>query len=247
MAHIKLENVNFNYPVYNLTGRSLKMTFATRVTRGGSGFMEVRALRDISLDIKNGERVGLIGSNGSGKSTLLRLIAGLANPQHGRVDIVGRRIPLIDRGIGINQELPGIANIELPLRFLGATNAEIEHAKTWVPEFTDLGDFMKLPVRTYSEGMKARLAFALCTAISGDILILDEWLSAGDLRFVEKAEKQLRDLVQRTKILVIASHSLELLRNVCTTMVWMEGGRIKRIGPTDEVLAAYVEAMHTPA
>jgi ABC-type polysaccharide/polyol phosphate transport system ATPase subunit len=247
MAHIQLETVNFNYPVFNLTGRSVKMTFASRVARQGDGAMVVRALRGVSLKVTDGERIGLIGANGSGKSTLLRVIAGLAKPQSGLVDIVGRTIPLIDRGVGINHELPGLSNIELPLRLLGATNEEIEHAKSWVPEFTGLGDFIKLPVRTYSDGMKARLAFALCTAITGDILVLDEWLSAGDLGFVERAEHQLKDLVHKTKILVIASHSLELLRTLCTTLVWMEGGRIRMKGAPDEVLAAYVEAMHATA
>jgi len=206
-------------------------------------FPGVRALDGVDLDVRAGEVAAVMGRNGSGKSTLLRVLGGLAHPQVGRVDIQGRVIPLIEKGLGINAELSGEANIELPLRLLGATDAEIQRARQWVPDFTGLQQFIQLPVRTYSEGMRARLAFALSTAIEGDILVLDEWLSAGDINFVDKAEAQLTSLLNKSRILVLASHSLELLRHVCTKVLWMEQGKAVMMGSPDEVIAAYVEGM----
>jgi ABC-type polysaccharide/polyol phosphate transport system ATPase subunit len=243
MAHINLDHIEFNYPVFHVASRSLKVSAMRRITGGPSGVVQVRAIRDLSLKLKDGDRLGLVGRNGSGKSTLLRVIAGLAHPQMGRVDIQGRLVALIDRGLGINYELSGEANIELPLRFLGATEAEIKHARTWVPEFTGLDHFIHLPVRTYSEGMKARLTFALSTVIDADILVLDEWLSAGDINFVDKAEAQLTSMLNRTRILVFASHSLELIRHTCTKVLWMEGGRMVRFGDPAEVIDEYTLAM----
>lgn len=246
MAHVRIENAFFSYPVYQMTGRSLKVSLVNRLRGGEGGVIEVQALHSFSLSLQDGDRVALIGRNGGGKSTLLRVIAGLAYPQHGHVEVQGRVIPLIERGLGINEELPGEANIELPLRLLGATTAEIRHAREWVPEFTGLGEFIKLPVRTYSEGMKARLAFALCTAIQGDILVLDEWLGAGDIGFVEKAERQLSDMLGRSKILVLASHSLDMLRHVCNKAAWIDNGRLVRFGEVNSVIDSYVAAMQEP-
>jgi ABC-type polysaccharide/polyol phosphate transport system ATPase subunit len=246
MAHINLDHIEFNYPVFQVASRSLKMSAMRRITGNGSGVVQVRAIRDLSLQLKDGDRLGLIGRNGSGKSTLLRVVAGLAHPQTGRVDIQGRMVALIDRGLGINYELSGEANIELPLRFLGATEAEIKHARAWVPEFTGLQHFIHLPVRTYSEGMKARLTFALSTVIQADILVLDEWLSAGDINFVDKAEAQLTSMLNRTRILVFASHSLDLLQNTCTKILWMDGGRVVKLGDPSEVISEYIQAMHQP-
>ncbi|MBC7667348.1 ABC transporter ATP-binding protein [Caulobacter sp. DWR2-3-1b2] len=243
MARINLDHIDFNYPVYQVAGRSLKLSAMRRISGGPSGVVQVRAIRDLSLQLEDGDRLGLIGRNGSGKSTLLRVVAGLAHPQRGRVDIQGRVVALIDKGLGINPELSGEANIELPLRFLGATEAEIKHARTWVPAFTNLNEFIHLPFRTYSEGMKARLTFALSTVIDADILVLDEWLSAGDINFVDKAEAQLTSMLNRTRILVFASHSLELIRHTCTKVLWMDGGRMVRFGEPDEVIDEYTVAM----
>ncbi len=243
MAHIELSNIGFNYSVYHAAGRSLKLSAMRRIQGGANGVVHVRAIRNLSLRLEDGDRLGLVGRNGSGKSTLLRVLGGLAHPQVGHVDIQGRVIPLIEKGLGINAELSGEANIELPLRLLGATDAEIQNARQWVPDFTGLQQFIHLPVRTYSEGMRARLAFALSTAIEGDILVLDEWLSAGDINFVDKAEAQLTSLLNKSRILVLASHSLELLRHVCTKVMWMEQGKVVMMGEPNEVIAAYIEGM----
>lgn len=251
MPSVELKNATFSYPVFEITGRSLKVTVMRQVAGAklvlGKGYAKVEALSDISFQLHEGDRLGLIGHNGAGKSTLLRVIAGLAHPQTGSVSVEGRIIPLIDRGMGINAELSGMENIELPLRLLGASSAEVKAAKDEIPEWTGLGPFMHLPFRTYSDGMKARLAFALCTAVSGDVLVLDEWLSAGDAAFVEQAEARLDQFVKRSKVIVLASHSLAQVQRVCNITAWMDRGQIVEMGPTDEIVHKYAAAMHAQA
>lgn len=251
MPNVKLTDVTFSYPLYELTGRSLKVTMMRQVAGAklilGQGHAKVEALCDVSFELKEGDRLGLIGHNGSGKSTLLRVIAGLAHPQEGEVDIEGRVIPLIDRGMGINPELSGLENIELPLRLLGATSAEVREAKQEIPEWTGLGPFLHLPYRTYSDGMKARLQFALSTAVRGDILVLDEWLGAGDAAFVEQATRRLDEFVSSSKIIVLASHSLDLVQSVCNVVCWLVRGQMIAFGPTEEIVPVYLQAMHEQA
>jgi lipopolysaccharide transport system ATP-binding protein len=243
MSHVVFENVSLRYPVYEVTGRSLKLTLMRQVVGSridlGIGSVEVAALNDISFRLKPGDRLGLIGRNGSGKSTMLRLIAGLAFPSRGRVDIKGRVIPLIEKGLGINSELSGYDNIDLPLRFLGATTAEVRAARQTIPEFTGLGAFMHMPVRTYSEGMKARLAFAICTAIEGDVLVLDEWLGAGDLDFYQRAQARLNEILSRTGIVVLATHSTALMEQFCNVVAWIDRGNLVMMGTPSEVLSTY--------
>jgi len=251
MTSVTLTDVSLDYPVYELTGRSLKVSVMRQVAGArlvlSSGSANVCALSNVSFSLKEGDRLGLVGHNGSGKSTLLRVIAGVAHPQRGKVETVGRVIPLIDRAMGINPDLSGFENIELPLRLMGATSAEVAAAKKEIPEWTGLGDFMSLPVRTYSDGMRARLSFALCTAVPGDILVLDEWLSAGDAAFIEQARARIADYVSRSKILVLASHSNEMIEQACNVTAWMERGEVRAMGPTSEILPLYLEAMHQSA
>jgi ABC-type polysaccharide/polyol phosphate transport system ATPase subunit len=250
MAEIELENASFHYPVFEMGARSLKVSLFAQMSGGkvdtNAGVVMVKALNDINMSLQDGDRIALLGRNGSGKSTLLRVLAGLAFPQYGKVKIKGRVVPLITQGLGINPEISGFANIELPLRLLGATTAEVKRAKEEIPEFTGLGEFMNLPVRTYSDGMKARLSFAICTAIEADILILDEWLGAGDIDFQEKAQTRIREMVDRTRIVVLATHSLDLARSACNTAMWLDRGNHVMTGPPDVVTAAYTEAMQQP-
>jgi ABC-type polysaccharide/polyol phosphate transport system ATPase subunit len=242
-ALVRVDRVSLSYPVYEVTGRSLKLTLMRQVVGSridlGVGSVEVAALCDISFELKPGDRLGLVGRNGSGKSTLLRLLARLAHPSSGQVTIRGRVVPLIEKGLGINPELTGMENVELPLRLLGATNKEVREALEIIPEFTGLGAFMQMPVRTYSEGMKARLAFAICTSIQGDILILDEWLGAGDIDFYQRAEARLQSMLERTGIVVLATHSVPLMEQLCNRVAWIDRGRLIMMGDPHEVLRAY--------
>jgi ABC-type polysaccharide/polyol phosphate transport system ATPase subunit len=243
MPSISFENVDLTYQVYGAAGRSLKLALMRQVVGSrvdlGIDDVEVAALSEVSFELAPGDRLGLVGHNGSGKSTILRLIARLTYPTRGRLRIKGRVLPLIEKGLGINPELTGMENIELPLRLLGANAAEVRSAKRDVPEFAALGAFIHMPVRTYSEGMLARLAFALCTSIDCDIIVLDEWLSAGDIEFVERARARLDALLERSGIVVLATHSLDLMQSVCNKVAWMDRGRLKLIGEASTVLGAY--------
>lgn len=249
-ARINLENVSFSYPVFEMASRSLKVSMFRQATGGvigdKSGVVHVQALSNISFELNRGDRLGIIGRNGSGKSTMLRVLAGLAHPQIGTVEIKGRVVPLIEKALGINPELSGFANIELPLRLLGATSAEVERAKKEIPEFCGLGRFIHLPFRTYSDGMKTRLAFAICTSLEADILVLDEWLAAGDMEFQERAEVRLTKLIDETEIVVLASHSPQLIERVCNKTLWMQGGEMVLFGPTSQVLGAYLHSTQSP-
>lgn len=243
MAFIEAQSVDFTYPVYDLGGRSLKVTLMSGL-KESAGVVHVSALRNVSLRLKEGDRLGLIGHNGAGKSTLLRMFAGVIHPSRGRIRCEGRVVPLIAKGLGLNDEFSGLQNIELPMRLLGATTEEVKYAMEEIPAWTGLGDFIHLPIRTYSEGMRARLAFAICTSIVGDILVLDEWLGAGDAQFVLKAQERIMDMLGQTKIIVLASHSLDLLRSLCNKVCWMERGQVVMVGDADEVLTAYLDQVH---
>jgi ABC-type polysaccharide/polyol phosphate transport system ATPase subunit len=244
MARVKFDNVSFDYPLYGIASRSLKVTLLRQMTSsrlaGNDGTVRVEALREISYDLKDGDRLGLIGVNGAGKSTTLRLIAGLAHPTKGKVTVEGRLLPLIEKGLGVNHELSGRANIELPLRLLGATDAEVKRAHEVIPEFTGLGEFMNLPVRTYSDGMKTRLSFAICTFLDADVIVLDEWIASGDMAFRERAESRLTEILKDAGIVVIASHSNDLIEQTCNVVAWLDQGRLRMFGRTEEVMDAYI-------
>jgi ABC-2 type transport system ATP-binding protein/lipopolysaccharide transport system ATP-binding protein len=255
MTHIRLRGVSLDYQIYNVTSRSLKVSLfkhlqkSANVTRfkqtvgspieETSGVVTVRALRDVNLAFEEGDRVGFIGRNGSGKSTLLRVLAGVAKPQHGEVDMAGRVVPLLDKGLGMQAELTGRQNVELPLRLLGASSEEVAAAKASIPEFTGLGRYFDLPIRTYSDGMRTRLTFALSTVLRPDILLLDEWLGAGDKEFMAAAGLRLRELLSESGIVVVASHDQVTILELCNKVVWMENGRVLMVGPAEKVLHAY--------
>lgn len=249
MAEVRLEEASFWYPVYDITGRSLKVSmmrqFGSERT-GSPGVVEVNALSQVSFDLRDGDRLGLIGRNGAGKSTLLRMLAGLIYPQQGGIRIRGRVTPLITRGLGIHPELTGFQNIELPMRLLGAKEKEIRQAKRELPEWSGLGDFIHLPVRTYSDGMRARLLFGICTAVRGDILVMDEWLSAGDADFVDKAAARMDEILATTGIIVLSSHSLDMVRRFCNLICWLDRGQVVMMGDPDTVIPAYLRGIQRP-
>lgn len=245
MAHIIFEHVNIDFPIYNAKNRSLKnkvMQAATggKVSFGAEGTV-IRSLEDVSFEIHEGERVGLIGHNGAGKSTLLRALSNVYAPTAGRAEIVGEIGSLVDIGLGIDGEATGRENIFIRGALLGLRKKEIEERFDEIVEFSELGEFINMPVRTYSSGMHLRLAFAVATIIRPEILLMDEWLSVGDAAFNEKAEKRLNDLVESSPILVIASHSRELIERTCTRAMWFEHGRLKMDSCPTDVCRAYWE------
>lgn len=244
MASISLKNVSVDIPIYNSQGRSLKKTILGMATGGKIGLTEkgktiIRTLDDISLEISPKERVGLIGHNGAGKSTLLRVFGNVYVPNIGSAVIKGKVGSLIDVSLGIDPEASGIENIFLRAALLGIPKPVVEKEIDNIIEFSELGSFIEMPVRTYSSGMHLRLAFAVSTMISPDILLMDEWLSVGDQSFQKKAEKRLNSLIERSSILVIASHSKELIERCCSRVLWLEHGRLKMDGAPQEVLPKY--------
>ena len=243
-TNIRLESVTVDFPIYSARGRSLKTSLLHRGTGGRIGLnaesvLCVRALEDVSLTIEHGDRVGLLGRNGSGKTTLLRVLAGVYEPPQGRVRRQGRVTPLINAGLGIDHETTGYENIVTCGLLLGLTLKEIQQRTEEIAEFSELGEYLALPVRTYSAGMLMRLTFAVSTCIKPEILLMDEWLSVGDAAFVEKAERRIEALIDRAAILVLASHDLDTLGRICTKGVLLDAGRVQASGPISDVLEKY--------
>ncbi len=244
MASIEFNNVCVDFPIYNADGRSLKKRLLQVATGGQlgadqNGRVVVRALEGLSFSLKDGDRLGLLGHNGAGKTTLLRLLSKVYIPSMGTAHIQGQIGSLIAISLGIDPEASGRENIFLRGGLLGLPKSEINRQLDDIIEFSELGDFVDMPVRTYSTGMHLRLAFAVSTILRPEILLLDEWLSVGDEGFKHKAEERMNELVQSTNILVIASHSRELVLRTCNRLIWLEHGKIRMDGDVVTVSNAY--------
>ena len=231
MPYIKAHEVIVDFPIYNASHRSLK-TVVLRATTGGrigrdsGNRVVVRAIDQLSFEIREGDRVGLVGQNGSGKTTLLRVISGIYEPQGGTLQVQGRTATLLDLSLGIDPEATGYDNIVFRGILAGLHPRAIKARMSEIAEFTELGDYLDMPVRTYSSGMQIRLAFAVATSVEADILVMDEWLSVGDAEFSKKAAARLERLVEKTPILVLASHNQELVRDVCNRVFRLEHGKM---------------------
>lgn len=239
MAHISIKELTVEFAIFGSNSRSLKnriMAQATggRVMSGARDIVSVRAIDKLNLEIKDGDRIGVVGHNGSGKTTLLRVLSGIYKPASGNIRIEGRVGTLLDPAAGMDGEASGIENIYLRGRILGMTRAQINDQITEIAEFTELGDFLRLPLKTYSLGMAARLAFAISTSVQNDILLIDEGIGAGDESFQEKASKRVERFFERTSIVLIASHSEELLRRFCNRRIEMQHGRLISDMPMDK-------------
>ncbi|MGW5723169.1 ABC transporter ATP-binding protein [Amycolatopsis sp. NPDC003865] len=217
---IEVPNAHVDFPIFDAKTRSMKK-------------------QDITLSLEEGDRVGLVGHNGAGKSTLLRLLSGIYEPTRGSSRVVGRIAPVFDLGVGLDPEVSGRENILIRGLFLGMNRRQMEKRIDDIAEFTELGDYLHLPLRTYSAGMRVRLALGVVTTIDPEILILDEGLGAIDAGFLAKARSRLVDLARRSGVLVFASHSDELLAELCTTALWMDEGRIRMSGSLREVIDTY--------
>ena len=248
MAYIELNNVSLDLPIFDVQGRSLKkqvlrMGRRNQIAEGNDGVIVVRALDDVSVRFERGDRIGLIGHNGAGKSTLLRVMAGIYSPTAGTVARDGKAVPLLDISLGMDENSTGMQNIRLRGLLLGMTETEIRDKQSDIADFCELGDYLDLPIRTYSSGMRVRLAFAVSTAVDAEILLLDEVMGVGDVSFMHKAEARLADLHNRAEIVVLAMHSNAEIRKVCNKVLWMERGRVRAFGEVEDIVQQYEIAM----
>jgi lipopolysaccharide transport system ATP-binding protein len=244
MAAIVFKHASIEIPIFNASARSLTNRLIQVATGGelssdSQGRVVVNALNDISFEFKEGEKIALLGHNGAGKTSLLRMLSGVYHPTSGEANIHGEVGSLIDLSLGIDNEATGRENIFIRGALLGLKKTEIDNKIDEIIEFSELGDFIDMPVRTYSSGMHLRLAFAVSTIVRPEILLMDEWLSVGDENFKHKAEVRLKSLVASTKILVIATHSRKLAETTCNRAIWLEHGKIKMDGSPPQVCNAY--------
>jgi len=244
VAQITVENMSLDFPLFGAGSRSLKKAIVRigsggRVARESNDTVVVKALRDLSFTISHGERVGLVGSNGAGKSTLLRVLSGVYEPNSGLIRREGKAVGLFDPSLGMDMEATGYQNIFLRGLLMGLSREELREKTEDIARFTELGEYLDMPVRAYSSGMLLRLAFAVSTCVVPDILLLDEWIGAGDARFLDKAQERLQGLIERSGILVLASHSEDIIRRLCNRAFLLEGGRLIASGTPEEVFALY--------
>jgi len=241
MARIEAEGLSIEFPLYHLGARSLKkrLLAATplRLRTDNANRIVVSALRDLSFTIGRGERVALLGRNGAGKTTLLRTLAGVYEPVAGRLRVEGEIGSLIDPAAGMDPESTGRENIVLRALYRGLDEATARELSEEVAQFSELGEFLDVPVRSYSAGMTVRLSFAMATAMAPEVLLMDEWISAGDAEFMAKAQARLERIVTAAEIMVIATHSIATARAWCNRVIRLDAGRIIADGNLDDVLA----------
>jgi ABC-type polysaccharide/polyol phosphate transport system ATPase subunit len=248
MAQIDLDDVSLNFRVRQKRQVTLKEYLIHHLySRSVNPYVEVRALNQVSLRAADGDRIGILGHNGAGKSTLLRVLAGVYPPTSGKRLVEGRICSLFDLTLGFEMESTGWENIHYRGYLLGETPRSIAAKEKEIAEFTELGDFLNMPVRHYSAGMLVRLAFGISTAVDPEILLVDEVLSVGDRAFQVKARERMSELMRNARLLVMVSHDLDSLARMCRTGVLLDHGRIIKIGPMSEVIQAYVARVQPPA
>ncbi|MFS8083906.1 MAG: ABC transporter ATP-binding protein [Ginsengibacter sp.] len=235
---VTLSGVWLEYPIYG--HRSLKTTLFGLALNRRRDVTCVEALKDINLKFEDGDRIGLIGGNGAGKTTMLRVLAGAMSPSRGHVRRVGFTSTLFDVYLGMNGEATGWDNIMLRGLFLGLIPDEVRERADEIVEFSGLTrDQLDRPMRTFSSGMMLRLAFSVATCVSPEILLMDEWIWVSDADFIERAQQRMTDIVDRAKILVIATHADYLIQHLCNKAVLLANGQVKAVGPVEEILALY--------
>jgi ABC-2 type transport system ATP-binding protein/lipopolysaccharide transport system ATP-binding protein len=244
MPSVHLRDVAVEFPVYQAGARSLKKILIAGTTLGNLAHdahdrVLVRALNDVTLDIRDGERLGIIGPNGAGKTTLLKVLAGIYKPTRGQVRISGRTTALINASVGLNPDATGRENIIVRGLYMDVHPREMRARIDEIAEFTELSSYLDMPVRTYSAGMMVRLAFAISTCIQPEILILDEWLAAGDAQYLAKAQRRMAQFVAASSIVILASHSLDLIEHWCRQAIFLKDGAVVAAGPVDQVIASY--------
>jgi ABC-2 type transport system ATP-binding protein len=260
MLSVTARDVRVEFPIYDTYMRSLRHRFGLgRLAKGidrfrakrvgaeidasSSGRVVIKALDGISFELKDGDRFGILGHNGSGKTTLLRTIAGIYEPTGGEIVTTGQVVPLFDLQLGMDPDATGTENIWLRGKVLGLSDDQIRESLDEIAQFTELGNFLYMPIRMYSTGMMVRLAFGASTAVTPDILVLDEMIGAGDAGFLERATVRLHKFLERTGILILASHSMEMLRTWCNKGILLEHGKIVADGTIDEVIERYHQSI----
>lgn len=234
MSYIKLNNLSLSLPIYSQHGRSFKSSLINKALGGRIEKTEnsrnvIKVLDNISLELKDGERLGVVGSNGSGKTTLLRVLTNVYKDYSGHLKVHGSIASLIDISLGMEPEATGFENIRIRGVMMGLKLNEIKKIENEIGVFSELGEYLNLPFKTYSTGMQMRLSFAISTSISADIIIMDEWLSVGDESFQIKAENRLRDLINKNAILILASHSKEMIKRTCNRVIRLQNGCVEEI------------------
>lgn len=262
MLSIAVKDVHVEFPIYDHHSRSLKYTFGLgqitkglnrftsgnlniggQIGTGETGRVVIKALDGVSFDVNEGDRIGLLGHNGSGKTTLLRTLAGIYEPVSGTIRTSGRVVPLFDLQLGMDIDATGLENIWMRSKLLGLSTAQVRDALDDIANFTELGEYLYMPIRAYSMGMMLRLAFAISTAITPEILVLDEMIGAGDSAFLARAEARLQSFLARTGILVVASHNVPMLRQWCNKGMMLERGKLVAYGPLEDILARYKDTL----
>ncbi len=238
MALIKLENIDLTYKINS--ERRIKDLFVRNKDLKNVKTTEIKALRDLNLIIRDGDRIGVLGHNGAGKSSLLKLISGIYPPTCGKVSVEGKMATLFELSTGFEMEATGWENIMLRGLMLGENPETMKIKMNEIAEFSELGDFLSVPVKFYSSGMFIRLAFSVSTIIEPEILLLDEVMAAGDAKFIEKAQKRMRELMDSVKILVFVSHSMESLKMFCNQCIWLDNGKIKMQGEPQSIIDKYI-------
>ncbi len=237
---VKVEELSITYRTAVETKPTLRRTLI-RLGRRQRVIREIQAVRDVSLEVPHGNVLGVVGVNGAGKSTLLRAMAGILPPTRGRIEVVGRVSTLLALGVGFKNDLTGRENVVLGGLAAGLTREEVAAKYEDITEFAELGDFMDMPMRTYSSGMYGRLAFSVAVNMEPDILLIDEALSTGDARFREKSFEKMRQLCAQARTIVLVSHGLRSIRELCHEAIWMHEGRIAMRDEADAVIEAYKE------
>ena len=243
MVSIDTYNACVDFPIFDAKSRSMKKAFlgaaGGAIGRNQDNVVVVEALKDVNLHLREGDRIGLVGHNGAGKSTLLRLLSGIYEPTRGTADIRGRVAPVFDLGVGMDPEISGYENIIIRGLFLGQSRKQMRAKMEEIADFTELGDYLSMPLRTYSTGMRIRLALGVVTSIEPEILLLDEGIGAVDAAFMAKARNRLQSLVERSGILVFASHSNDFLAQLCNTALWVDHGQIRDAGLVPDIVESY--------
>jgi lipopolysaccharide transport system ATP-binding protein len=236
---VRIDDVHLVYPVYSVNAMSLrhsvlKLAVGGRLMKGRNDVVHVNALEGVSFSLNDGDRLGVVGHNGSGKTTLLKVLAGVYEPDRGRVDIRGNVASMLDIGLGVDWEATGVENIRILSRLRGLRSAEIERRMVDIIDFSEIGAYADLPMRTYSAGMSARLIFTVATSFKSDVLILDEWLGAGDANFINRVSNRMSELVENSRTIVLATHNFGLMESICNKVLHLDKGRVKFFGSLND-------------